>query len=179
VQTTTLRSELDSHLEIAEEVLRRRGYSMRAQRGIPALSGFALDVKLGVRMLRKSWGLTLTVNLAHFSASAFELTRVAPLFGRYLIEADEQPGAPPVVVLGHDGLRAAGPTGARDRSRDDDRGGLRRRPHYGSEPSTPGEDSKASRSRDAPLDIGTEWRPNGQANSGGSAMARLVLALKR
>ncbi len=205
-----LRRELDSHLEMAEEALRRRGYSpqeaarlarvqfgraddaldsMHAQRSIPGLSTFALDVKLGFRMLRKSWGLTLvgglaitiataigvggsefirdqfapklplddgdrivrlyhtdsesarsaaslydlevwrrsasslehlgayttldqglvndrgesgTVSLARISASAFELTRVPPLMGRYLIEADEQPGAPPVVVLGHD-----------------------------------------------------------------------------
>lgn len=198
-----LRRELDSHLEMAEDALRQRGYapreaarlarvqfgradsaldSLRAQRSIPALSSFALDVKLGLRKLRKSWGLTLvgglaitlataigvgasefvrdlfapelsledgdrivrlnnidtslydldawrdsvssveqvgayitveqglvsdrgdagTVSLARISASAFELTRVPPLLGRYLIEADERPGAPPVVVLGYD-----------------------------------------------------------------------------
>jgi predicted permease len=205
-----LRRELDSHLEIAEEALRQRGHSareaarlarvqfgradsaldsMREQRSLPGLSTFALDVKLGIRMLRKSWGLTLvgglaitiataigvggsefvrdlfapklplddgdrivrlyhtdsesarsaaslydleawrksasslehlgayttldqglvsdrgesgTVDLARISASAFELTRVSPLMGRYLIEADERPGAPPVVVLGYD-----------------------------------------------------------------------------
>jgi putative ABC transport system permease protein len=205
-----LRRELDSHLEMAEEALRQKGHSpqeaarlarvqfgganaaldsLHAQRSIPGLSTFALDVKLGVRMLRKSWVLTLvggmaitvataigvgasefirdqfapqlpledgdrivrlyhtdsesarsaaslydldvwrrtvsslehlgayttveqglvsnrgesgTVSLARISASAFELTQVPPLLGRYLIEADEQPGAPPVVVLGHD-----------------------------------------------------------------------------
>jgi putative ABC transport system permease protein len=206
-----LRRELDSHLELAEEVLRQRGYSpqeaarlarvhfgradnaldsMRAQSSIPALSSFALDIKLGSRMLRKSWGLTLvggmaitiataigvggsefvrdqfaptlpledgdrivrlvhvddeagglapaslydlsvwresvssvehlgayitveqglvsdrgetgTVSLASISASAFEVTRVTPLLGRYLIDADDLPQAPPVVVVGYD-----------------------------------------------------------------------------
>jgi len=36
------------------------------------------------------------------SASAFRVTRVAPLLGRTLVEADENPGAPPVLVIGHD-----------------------------------------------------------------------------
>jgi putative ABC transport system permease protein len=39
---------------------------------------------------------------AAMSASAFRVTRVAPLFGRTLTEADDTPGAPPVVVIGHD-----------------------------------------------------------------------------
>jgi len=43
-----------------------------------------------------------TVNLARISASAFRMTRVPPLLGRFLLEADEDPDAPPVVVLGHD-----------------------------------------------------------------------------
>ena len=80
-----LRRELDSHLEMAEEALRRKGYSpqeaarltrvqvgraddaldsLHTQRSIPGLSTFALDVKLGFRMLRKSWGLTLVGGLA-------------------------------------------------------------------------------------------------------------------
>lgn len=42
-----------------------------------------------------------TVSLARISASAFGLTRVPPLLGRFLLEADERPEAPPVVVLGH------------------------------------------------------------------------------
>ena len=37
---------------------------------------------------------------AEVTASAFRLTRVAPLHGRPLLESDEHPGAPPVVVLG-------------------------------------------------------------------------------
>lgn len=42
------------------------------------------------------------VTVAEISAAAFELTRVPPLFGRPLLESDERPGAPPVVVLGYD-----------------------------------------------------------------------------
>lgn len=40
--------------------------------------------------------------VAEISASAFRVARVPPLLGRYLVEADEEPGAPPVVVIGHD-----------------------------------------------------------------------------
>lgn len=43
-----------------------------------------------------------TVALARISASAFRMTRVPPFLGRFLIEADETPEAPPVVVLGYD-----------------------------------------------------------------------------
>ncbi|MBI1356184.1 MAG: FtsX-like permease family protein [Acidobacteria bacterium] len=35
------------------------------------------------------------------SAAAFRMTRVPPLLGRVLVEADEAPGAPAVAVLGH------------------------------------------------------------------------------
>jgi putative ABC transport system permease protein len=41
------------------------------------------------------------VAVAEITASAFRLTRVPPLVGRALLDADEQPGAPPVVVLGY------------------------------------------------------------------------------
>lgn len=47
-------------------------------------------------------GTAQPVTVAEIGASAFQLTRVPPLFGRPLSVADEQPGAPPVVVLGHD-----------------------------------------------------------------------------
>ena len=39
---------------------------------------------------------------AEISASAFALARVPAQLGRTLVETDEQPGAPAVVVLGHD-----------------------------------------------------------------------------
>jgi predicted permease len=41
------------------------------------------------------------VTVAEISASAFQLTRVPPLLGRPLLESDERPGAPPVVVIGY------------------------------------------------------------------------------
>ena len=42
------------------------------------------------------------VSLAEMSASGFRVARVPPLLGRTLVEADELPGATPVVVIGHD-----------------------------------------------------------------------------
>ncbi len=42
------------------------------------------------------------VEVAEITASAFRVARVRPLLGRALVDADEQAGAPPVVVLGHD-----------------------------------------------------------------------------
>ena len=41
------------------------------------------------------------VDVAEISAAAFPLTRVSPLMGRVLTEADERRGAPDVVVIGH------------------------------------------------------------------------------
>jgi hypothetical protein len=43
-----------------------------------------------------------TVAAAAMTASAFRVTRVSPLLGRTFIEADEDPGAPPVIVIGYD-----------------------------------------------------------------------------
>lgn len=42
------------------------------------------------------------VAVAEITASAFTLVRVPPVLGRPLLESDEQPGAPPVVVIGYD-----------------------------------------------------------------------------
>jgi putative ABC transport system permease protein len=39
---------------------------------------------------------------AAMTASAFRATRVPPLLGRTLVEADEDPGAPPVIVIGYE-----------------------------------------------------------------------------
>src|SRR5690606_26137843 len=47
-------------------------------------------------------GRSEPVEVAEISASAFEVTRVPALLGRPLTAADEEAGAPPVVVLGHD-----------------------------------------------------------------------------
>ena len=41
------------------------------------------------------------ISIAEMSASAFRITNVPPLMGRPLLESDEQPGAPPVVVVGY------------------------------------------------------------------------------
>ncbi|HEV2734673.1 MAG TPA: ABC transporter permease, partial [Longimicrobiaceae bacterium] len=53
------------------------------------------------RNLTTPEGATEPVQVAEISASAFRLARVPPLLGRALVEADEQPGAPAVVVIGH------------------------------------------------------------------------------
>jgi predicted permease len=42
------------------------------------------------------------IEVAEISAAAFRVARVAPLLGRTLADADERPGATPVVVVGHD-----------------------------------------------------------------------------
>lgn len=80
-----LDEELDAHLAMAAEENVRRGMSpeqarrmarlelgglaqlrevARETRGLPWLDGFGLDLKLGLRMLRKSWGLTLVGGFA-------------------------------------------------------------------------------------------------------------------
>ncbi|HEX6057713.1 MAG TPA: ABC transporter permease [Gemmatimonadaceae bacterium] len=46
------------------------------------------------------------VQSAEMTASGFRVSRVPPLLGRYLLEDDERPGAPPVVVIGHDVWRS-------------------------------------------------------------------------
>jgi predicted permease len=81
----TYRAELAHHLEMAEERYRLQGYSpaeaarlarvrygqadtaveaLRRQQGIPWFGAFTLDVKLGLRMLRKYLGITLIGGLA-------------------------------------------------------------------------------------------------------------------
>ena len=47
-------------------------------------------------------GVGEPVEVAEITASGFDVARVPPLLGRTLVAADEAPGAPPVVVLGHD-----------------------------------------------------------------------------
>jgi predicted permease len=97
-----LEQELQLHLELAEQDLRRQGVppeaaargarlragqstqtmeTLRDSRGIPALSTFWLDTRLGLRMLRKHWGLTLIGGLTLASAmtvgaSVFNLVSV-------------------------------------------------------------------------------------------------------
>jgi putative ABC transport system permease protein len=47
-------------------------------------------------------GQSEAVEVAAMTASAFRMARVPPLLGRTLVEADEDPGAPPVIVISHD-----------------------------------------------------------------------------
>ena len=80
-----LQRELAAHVDFAEDELRRRGHepdeaarlaratsggrvqaleALRDQRGLPWISSSWLDVKLGLRLLVRSWGLTLVGGLA-------------------------------------------------------------------------------------------------------------------
>ena len=54
------------------------------------------------RNLVTSDGVGTPVDVAEISASAFRITRVPPLLGRALVDADEAAGAPPVVVIGEE-----------------------------------------------------------------------------
>jgi predicted permease len=54
------------------------------------------------RNLKGRDGEILPVQVAAITASGFRIAPTPPLLGRTLVPADEQPGAPPVVVLGHD-----------------------------------------------------------------------------
>jgi putative ABC transport system permease protein len=47
-------------------------------------------------------GRSETVSVAAMTASAFRVTRVLPLLGRTLLEADAEPGAPLVAVIGYE-----------------------------------------------------------------------------
>ena len=206
-----LQRELAGHLAIAEDELRRQGHApgdaarlaraaaggriqaleaLREQRGLPWLDSSWLDVKLGLRLLVRSWGLTLVgglamsvaigiaavvfaaldvfmwsrlpleegdrivaiqiwdreagerrdtpwqdierwrgslqsvadvgafqaiqrnvitadgavelVAVAKMSAAGFRVARVPPLIGRAIVDADQAPGAAPVMVIGYD-----------------------------------------------------------------------------
>ena len=46
-------------------------------------------------------GRPRVARVAEMTASGFRVARVPPLLGRYLVQEDEQRGAPPVVVIGH------------------------------------------------------------------------------
>ena len=50
-------------------------------------------------------GELASVPVAEISASAFRVAGVSPLLGRPLLPDDERPGAPPVLLIGHDAWR--------------------------------------------------------------------------
>jgi predicted permease len=103
-----LQRELAAHLALAEDELRRKGHppadaarlaraagggriqaleALREQRGLPWLGSSWLDIKLGLRLLVKSWGITLAGGLATTVAigiaavvfAAFDLVMWSPL----------------------------------------------------------------------------------------------------
>ena len=53
------------------------------------------------RNLVSETGQGAPIEIAEMTASGFRLTRVPPLLGRTLLDADEQPGGPPVIVIGY------------------------------------------------------------------------------
>lgn len=103
-----LQRELAGHLALAEDELRRRGHApsdaarlaraaaggrvqaleaLREQRGLPWLGSSWLDVRLGLRLLVRNWGLTLVGGLAMSVAigiaavvfAAFDILMWSPL----------------------------------------------------------------------------------------------------
>jgi putative ABC transport system permease protein len=103
-----LRRELAGHLALAEDELQRKGHApgdaarlaraaaggriqafeaLREQRGLPWLDSSWLDVKLGLRLLVRNWGLTLVGGLAMTLAigiaavvfAAFDILMWSPL----------------------------------------------------------------------------------------------------
>src|SRR6187402_3270611 len=103
-----LQRELAGHLALAEDELRRQGHAphdaarlaragaggriqaleaLRERRGLPWLDSSWLDVKLGLRLLVRNWGLTLVGGLAMTLAiaiaavvfAAFEMVMSSPL----------------------------------------------------------------------------------------------------
>jgi predicted permease len=103
-----LQRELAGHLAFAEDELRRQGHApqdaarlaraaaggriqtleaLRDQRGLPSLASAWLDVKLGLRLLVRNWGLTLvgglamsvTIGIAAVVFAAFDVLLWTPL----------------------------------------------------------------------------------------------------
>ena len=54
------------------------------------------------RNLVDSTGQSIVVSVAEMSAAGFRVARIPPFRGRALVDADERPSAPPVIVIGHD-----------------------------------------------------------------------------
>ena len=73
----------------------------RELRSVEELGAFRTQA----RNLATGAGGVEPVPVAEISASAFRLARVPPLLGRALAPADEEPGAPAVIVIGHDEWR--------------------------------------------------------------------------
>jgi predicted permease len=113
VMTTTLRPKLP--FEDGERIVRVENWDTQEMQVEPrALYDYALwrEELVGVqelgayrnsqRNLVGSDGAAGPVWVAEITASAFSVTRVQPLLGRALTEADERPGAADVLVLGYE-----------------------------------------------------------------------------
>ena len=103
-----LQRELAGHLALAEDELRRKGHApkdaarlaraaaggriqaleaLREQRGLPWLGSSWLDVRLGLRLLVRNWGLTLVgglamtlaISIAAVAFAAFDIVMRSPL----------------------------------------------------------------------------------------------------
>lgn len=57
--------------------------------------------RLVERNLAAEGGVAAPVMIAQISPAAFRVTRVPPLLGRTMVEGDDNPGSPAVVVVGH------------------------------------------------------------------------------
>ena len=110
---TDFDEEMAAHLEMAEADARRRGLSAeearrfarvqlggvtqlreswRASTGLAWLDAFALDARLGLRMLRRSWGLTLAGGLAMtivITTAAVAFVFLDEFMGRTVLPLDE------------------------------------------------------------------------------------------
>jgi predicted permease len=58
--------------------------------------------RTSTRNLVAADGSAEPITIAEMSATGFRVAGRAPSLGRYILDADEAPGAPPVVVIGHD-----------------------------------------------------------------------------
>jgi predicted permease len=70
----------------------------RELRTIEDLGAYRTDT----RSLIVSHAAPVPIRMAELTAAAFRTARVPPVFGRALLDSDEMPGAPSVVVLGYD-----------------------------------------------------------------------------
>jgi putative ABC transport system permease protein len=71
-----------------------------AWRGLTSLEDVGAAITVGRNLIAEG-GQPETVAVAQMSAAGFRVARVAPRLGRYLLDEDERPGAPDVVVIGH------------------------------------------------------------------------------
>jgi putative ABC transport system permease protein len=70
------------------------------RQSIPAIAEFGAYRNVGRNVITSSdWSESARV--AEMTASGFRIARVAPLTGRYLVDGDERPDAPPVAVIAY------------------------------------------------------------------------------